>query len=181
MKSRMRYYFGVLCSLCFFCAVALWPQKAGDEFKLTLSVERGPSNPQDPLLHLLVRLTNTSHHVRGESTCAAFGALYEVVVKRNGEVLPENEPTRKHRQEMENGESKGGICEGSNPMRRLKPGQSYDDDKTVDVSRPGTYEIYVERKSFLRDRSDLSKSTSATVKSDTITYVSPEPKDSLPK
>jgi hypothetical protein len=130
---------------------------------------------------LVVKLTNTTHHMMWESTCAAFGALYHVVVMRNGEFAPEDEPTRKHRQEMEYAEAKGLICDGSNPGRRLKPGESYDDDERVDVRQPGTYEIYVERKSFLREPSDLSRSTSTIVKSNTITYVSPEPLDSQPR
>jgi hypothetical protein len=159
-------------------ATSLMAQSKGSneaDFRLTLSVTAETANAHPAVLQMIVKLTNISHHMIYESTCAAFGALYQVVATRDGEPIPEAESDRKHREEMQHAESIGLVCDGSNPGRRLKPGESYDDPELVNVRLPGMYRVYVERLSFKRNPSDPSKSTSTIVKSNLITYISADP------
>jgi len=148
--------------------------KAG--FTLTLSYHYDHSTFERNVIALDVTLTNTSKETMYESPCAAFGGLYEVVVVHNGVPVDENSEERAHREQMERGEAKGGVCMGSDPGRHAAPGKTLKDILRWGTDKHGTYQFTVQRKAFPR-----SSSQSVTVRSNTVTVIVPEPEGSEPK
>lgn len=157
-------------------ATTLYPQStsaADPAFTLTLSRgwRRGefPRNTQT----LIVRLTNTSTDWIRESGCIA-GGLYKLSVLYNG--VPQEEPPaiRKRREENEARESSG-DCPGSNPGRRIQPGEYWEDPIYYQTDKPGTYEFVVEERDFtVPSQADVVKSNTLTI------VVSPAEAQSVP-
>lgn len=149
-------------------ALAQNAEPASPEFTLKLSqgMPRGefPKGTQI----LIVRLTNTSHGRIREDACEAGGALYKLTIVYNG--VQQREPARiqKRRESAEAGEANYGLCMGSNPGRRIKPGEYWEDRLNFPADKPGTYEFRVE----LTLPQALSRST-PTAKSNTLTVVIP--------
>jgi len=171
MRKSMSY-FGVMIlavSAGTLCAQTSVEKDAG--FTLTLS--RGTARYGVPQSYevLVVKFTNISQREIGENVCSAFGAFYNLKVVYNGVPIEEKEEHRKHRKTMEKG-----PCSGSNPGRKAKPGQSLEDTLYYETTKPGTYELTVEREGFPGD-----PDRSVTVKSNTLTVVVPEPGADAPK
>jgi hypothetical protein len=150
-------------------ALAQAPMAPKAGVTLTISQNRPdgalPKNTQT----IIVRETNISKGVIRESACTAFGVLYRLDVVYNG--IPQEEPDegRKRREAAEAVKAgKPAICEGSNPGKATKPGESWDDTLYYQAKQPGTYEFTVEEKSF-----PASGGEGVTVKSNTITVVVP--------
>jgi hypothetical protein len=144
-------------------------QAAG--FTLTLSLGRHSGEFSKDTQVLVVRLTNISKEVNYEDTCSAFGGLYNLRVVYNGVPLEETDKHRNRRKALEQG-----PCNGSNPGRRTKTGESREDRIYYETTKPGTYDFTVEREGF-----PGNPEKSVTVKSNTLTIVVPEPGEAAPQ
>lgn len=139
------------------------------DFNLSISLGRPRGEFAPTVVELVVKMTNTSKdEIILESPCSAFEALFKIDVVLDGVLLDESKGARKHREEIENAEAKGGFCEGSNPGRRAAPGDSLDYHLYYDAKKSGTYEFTVERKTFPHNLAN-----SVIVQSNTIAIVMP--------
>src|SRR5579872_2857299 len=143
-------------------------ETSGPEFTLKLSqgVPRGEFAKGTQIL--IVRLTNTSHEWIREDACEAGGALYKLTIVYNGIEQHEPDWIRRRRETAEAGEANPALCMGSNPGRRIKSGEYWDDELNYPTDKPGTYQFRVE----LTLPQSLSHSTE-TAKSNTLTIVVP--------
>ncbi len=132
-------------------------------FTLTLSQGRhGGEIPKSDQV-FVVKYTNISNHLDGESWCSAFGAFYNLVVTYEGVPIKETAEHLKRRKGME---AAHGRCSGSNPGRNLEPGQSREDTLYYETKRPGVYTFTVEQDAFPGD-----DNTKIVVRSNVLTII----------
>ena len=142
--------------------------KSNPGFTLTLSQGLPRGEFSKGTQTLIVRFTNTSDTWIREDACEAGGALYKLEILYNGVQQKEPDWIRKRRETAENGEAKGGLCMGSNPGRRIRLGEYWEDPLYYMTGKPGTYQFTVE----IRFPQPLSDSA-VTVKSNMLTIVVP--------
>jgi hypothetical protein len=172
----------LICSLIAIAAMlplsahAQGPAEAVPQFTIGISEYRHDS--RGPGVHRIrvieTNISNRDLHLEG---CAQSRGLFRFSVAFNGVRLAEkDDAAQRNLQEKMRKTS----CTSSSINDVLKPGASYAEIVTVphtyDMSRSGTYEIIVSR-----DASSDPAETGATIKSNTITIVVPEPEASAPK
>ncbi len=133
----------------------------------TLSLKEG--HPIGPNYHtLLIKLTNTSTEVMHRTVCDSFGDMYNLEVVHNGLHVEKTEAEKERRKKLEAGDCFAGVV--SAVAEDTNPGETREDTRYYYTTKPGTYEITATREAF-----PGHPEKSVTVRSNTITFVVPEP------
>jgi hypothetical protein len=164
----MRAHLALLIAVTPSCLFAQIEKSISDRweeapFRLELTSVQHTGEIRPTVLKLIVTLTNTSDSWILEDPCSFGGALYKLSVSYNGIPIQEPEEARLRREAKEEGEAKGGICNGHGG-RSIKPGEHWEDVLYYEAAKPGTYKLTVERKEFSHGPEE-----STTIKSNTLT------------
>ena len=175
MKKLSMYVLVSIYAMQMAAVFALTPEKTAPKFTLTLSEWRQGGLP--PSYHRLsVIVTNISSEVFLEPGCSDMRDLYHISVFYNGVSLEEKDVEARHRREAEQAQ----FCTHELGINKIKPGESFQRllelSAIYEMSNPGTYEVTVSR-----ETDPAHPDRSATVKSNTITIVVPEPETTAPQ
>ena len=121
-----------------------------------------------------VQRDNTSDSVIREARCWPFMGMYNVFVSRNGEPLQATDQMRALQQTRSYVD-----CPGNETLNEILPGEFDADDLPLsnffDISKPGSYEVYVTRKTY-----PWNPAKSVTVESNSISFTVSPPSDDPP-
>jgi hypothetical protein len=114
-------------------------------------------------------LENISSSVIREAKCWPFMGMYNFFVSRDGEPLEGNDEMQRLQT------SRAAVdCPGNETLNEIDPGDIDADDLPVsnffDISKPGSYEVYVSRETHPRN-----PAKSVLVESGTLDFVVPTP------
>jgi hypothetical protein len=170
MRKPALYFLLLLFAMQTVAICAQTSVKPAPGFTLTLSEgHRGGVVSYQQVL--VVKLTNISKEVMHRTFCDSFGGLYNLEVVYNGVPVEKTEAELKWRKDHETG-----MCAGSGGGENTKPGEDRYDTLAYNTIKPGTYEITVTKETFPGE-----PEKSVTVRSNTLTFVVPEPEAAAPK
>ena len=171
MKKLAPYFVAMVLAAHAIAAYAQTSGKPEPGFTLTLSQSQVRHGLPVTYQVLVVKLTNISKEVMHRTFCDSFGGLYNLEVVYNGVPVEKTEAELKWRKDHETG-----MCAGSGGGENTKPGEDRFDTLYYNTTKPGTYEITITRETF-----PGQPEKSATVRSNTLTFVVPEPEAGAPK
>jgi hypothetical protein len=141
-------------------------EKPKPRFALTITTS---DRYQLPTVMIRVGLENISSSVIREAKCWPFMGMYNFFVSRDGEPLEGNDEMQRLQT------SRAAVdCPGNETLNEIDPGDIDADDLPVsnffDISKPGSYEVYVSRETHPRN-----PAKSVLVESGTLDFVVPTP------